>query len=200
MRFDFALKAARRVSSNLYRTTITFILTSKSNMVTAASHFFYGTFVTLPSLLIASVAHEKLYPTLLALDLISLRITRGTLATTSATKAVSQVAREVWYLVRVELKNAEWIEAEADLVISILPHLDLSLHHYCSEHCAGMALANLKWADMDVLVSDGDISVFELMLQPFDHLPGEIMTVSSIPQLKVGLGLLLNYSCPNPWL
>lgn len=165
-------------------------------MAFAASYFFYGAFITLPSLLIAANAHHKLYPTLLALDLISLRTKRGTLATTDGKTAITRVAYEIWYLVRKELENTEWVEAEADLVVSVLPDLDSSFKHYCSERCAGNALANLKWADMDILVPDGDPMVFELMLEPFANLPDEIMTVSSTPRLEVGLKLLLKSFCP----
>lgn len=46
-----------------------------------SSTLFYGVFVTLPSLLIAAKAHDKLSPALLALDLISLRRKGGYLST-----------------------------------------------------------------------------------------------------------------------
>lgn len=85
----------------------------------ATTYLFYGVFITVPSLLIAASAHEKISPPLLGLDLISLRSRRGLLATQEGYEAITKISPEVWFLVRAELEDIVWIDAEHELVLSV---------------------------------------------------------------------------------
>lgn len=151
-------------------------------MSEAVSYFFYGFFVTLPSLLIAAGAHDKLYPTLLALDLISLRTKRATLATTEGKRAVSRLSYEIWGRVRVALEDMEWIEAEAHLVSSVLRWDRLNVHTICPQRCSQRARTDLKWTDIEELGVkydlDLDATFYRFLQQPFNKLAHETKRVS----------------------
>lgn len=122
----------------------------------ASTYLFYGVFVTVPSLLIAAIAHEKISPPLLGLDLISARSRRGLLATGAGLGAITKLSPELWFLIRGELEDTIWMEAEHELVL-LLNLVDPSPN------------APLKWSEVtdEALVDDG--SVFDMMRRPFQR-------------------------------
>lgn len=143
-------------------------------MVTASAHLFYGIFVTLPSLLIAANAHRS--PQLLALDLISLRARRGNLATESGCGGIVRVPLELWLLVRAELEDIVWIEAENELVRMV----------YGDEEYYALDLAKFghapKWSEafeQDGFNTSWGDELGHLLQWPFNTLSKEYLRVSS---------------------
>lgn len=109
-------------------------------MAAADAYLFYGLFVTLPSLLIAANAHGS--PSLLALNLISLRARRGSLTTVGEGGAVSRIPLELWLLIRAELEDIVWIEAENELI--------RSMYHSEKEYARDLERLGpaLKWSEV----------------------------------------------------
>lgn len=101
----------------------------------ASSFLFYGVFITLPSLLIAASAHAKLSSPLLALGIISLRTDTSDLAIGSECGAINRMTSELWSLVRAQLEDIAWIEAEHELVLSVRVNSP-----YCHVECADYAM------------------------------------------------------------
>lgn len=155
-------------------------------MASASSYLFYGVFVTLPSLLIAANAYEKISPQLLALDLISLRARKGNLSTEVAYGVTTRIAAELWSLIRAELENMVWIEAEGDLVKSVLRERCPCCHSDDEGSQSGRS-SPLLWATVESQDELDEDLFYPLMQSPFDTL--------SMQDLKVSFRLLRTTLC-----
>lgn len=87
---------------------------------------------------------------------------------------MTKISSELWYLIRAELEDPAWIEAEHELCLSMCRREWPRWCSYCGDYTVDECGHYLKWSEVD---QQEDVDHKRLML-PMDDLPDGDFEVS----------------------